>query len=255
MSLPSIAVFLEQLKRSLAVTKKDIRIYYSKGPVVIFGLLLPMFLFLAFMVGRNLSVKELFPGLIGMAAFFTATSVGPLILPWETQSKTLERLVCSPISIWSILLGDILASFIFGTLISLVPLAVGVIIGVKITNLLVLGLGLILATFCFSALGVLFSVYPPTDLPSTVMMLSSLIKFPLVFISGIFVPVEQLPEWGKIIASISPLTYFTDLARYAITGVSNYSAPVDLGVLAAFTLVFLVGAIKLHERFLTRRFS
>lgn len=251
----SIAMFLEQLKRSWAVTKKDIRIYYFKGPVVIFGLLLPMFLFLAFMVGRNLSAKELFPGLIGMAAFFTATSVGPLILPWEAQSKTLERLMCSPISIWATLFGDILASFIFGTLISLAPLVAGIVIGVQITNLLVLSLGLVLATFCFSALGVLFSVYPPTDMPSTVMMLSSLIKFPLVFISGIFVPLAQLPEWGRIISSISPLTYFTDLARYATTGTSTNSAMVDLGVLAAFTLIFLVGAIKLHERVFTKRFS
>jgi ABC-2 type transport system permease protein len=252
----SVSMFLRQLKRSWAVTKKDIHIYYSKGPVVIFGLLLPMFLFLAFLVGRNLTANELFPGLIGMTAFFTSTSVGPLILPWETQSKTLERLVCSPISIWAALLGDIMASFIFGTVISVVvPLAVGLIIGIQIIDLLVLSAGLVLATFCFSALGVLLSVYPPTDMPSTVMMLSSLIKFPLVFISGIFVPLSQLPEWGKIISYISPLTYFTDLARYATGSVSSHSPMVDLGILAIFTLIFLVGAIKLHERFFTKRFS
>jgi ABC-2 type transport system permease protein len=252
----SISMFLQQLKRSWAVTKKDIRIYYSKGPVVIFGLLLPMFLFLAFLVGRNLTAKELFPGLIAMTAFFTSTSVGPLILPWETQSKTLERLVCSPISIWAVLLGDVLASFIFGSIISVVvPLGVGILIGVQVTDLLVLVAGLILATFCFSALGVLLSVYPPTDMPSTVMMLSSLVKFPLVFISGIFVPLSQLPEWSRIISYISPLTYFTDLARYSTGSVSSYSPMVDLGVLAIFTLIFLVSVIKLHERFFTKRFS
>jgi ABC-2 type transport system permease protein len=252
----SVSMFLQQLKRSWAVTKKDIRIYYSKGPVVIFGLLLPMFLFLAFLVGRNLTANELFPGLIGMTAFFTSTSLGPLILPWETQSRTLERLVCSPISIWAALFGDMLAAFIFGTAISVVvPLAVGIIIGVQITNLLVLAAGLVLAIFCFSALGLLLSVYPPTDMPSTVMMLSSLVKFPLVFISGIFVPLSQLPEWGRIISYISPLTYFTDLARYATGSASSYSPIVDLSILAIFTLVFMVGAIKLHERFFTKRFS
>ncbi len=182
--------------------------------------------------------------------------MGPLILPWETQSKTLERLVCSPISIWAALFGDIFASFIFGALISVaVPLVVGVIIGIQITNLFVLAAGLVLATFCFSALGVLLSVYPPTDMPSTVMMLSSLVKFPLVFISGIFVPLSQLPEWGKIISYISPLTYFTDLARYATDGASSYTPMVDLGILAIFTLIFLVGAIKLHERVFAKRFS
>jgi len=37
-----------QLRRSLAVAEKDIRIYYLKAPVVIFGILFPMFLFMAF---------------------------------------------------------------------------------------------------------------------------------------------------------------------------------------------------------------
>jgi len=255
MILSSLAVFWEQLKRSFAIAKKDIRIYYSKGPVVVFGLIFPLFLLLAFTIGRNVSAKELFPGLIGMAVFFTATSVGPAILPWEARSKTLERLVCSPVSVWAIFFGDILASFIFGMLISLVPLIVALAIGVEIMDLLVLVSGVILATFCFASLSVLLSVYPPTDIPSTVMMLSSLIKFPLVFISGVFVPIEQLPEWGRIVASASPLTYFTDLARYSISGTSFYSVPVDLAVLTVFTVLFLVGSVKLHERFLPQRFS
>ncbi|RQD80108.1 MAG: ABC transporter permease, partial [Methanocalculus sp. MSAO_Arc2] len=32
----------EQLRRAFAITKKDIRIYYAKGPVVIFGLFMPL---------------------------------------------------------------------------------------------------------------------------------------------------------------------------------------------------------------------
>jgi len=255
MTTLSLAIFLEQLKRSFAVTKKDIRIYYSKGPVLTFGLIFPLFLFLAFTIGRNVPAKELFPGLIGMTVFFTATSVGPAILPWETRSKTLERLVCSPVSTWAIFFGDILASFIFGMLISLVPLVAALIMGVEIMNLLVLSLSMILATFCFASLSVLLSVYPPTDIPATVMMLSSLIKFPLVFISGIFVPLENLPELGKIAASFSPLTYFTDMTRYATNGMGYYSVTADLAMLAVFTIIFLIGSVKLHERFLPKRFS
>ena len=47
--MPSGATALQQLRRSLAIARKDIRIYYSKGPVVIFGLLFPVFLFLSFL--------------------------------------------------------------------------------------------------------------------------------------------------------------------------------------------------------------
>ncbi|MFZ3092826.1 MAG: ABC transporter permease [Methanothrix sp.] len=168
---------------------------------------------------------------------------------------TIERLVSSPVEVWALLLGDVFASFVFGLLISIMPLAVAVLMGVEVVHLLVFCLGMILATFCFASLSILLSVYPPTDVPATVMMLSSLVRFPLVFISGVFVPVEEMPAWGQTIASASPLTYFIDLARYSTTSVSHYSHLTDLAVMAVFTLLFLVVSIKLHERFLPQRLS
>lgn len=246
-------LYLEQFKRSLAIVKKNIRIYYSKGPVVVFGLLVPFFLFLSFYIGRNMPAETMMPGLLGMTVFFTATSVGPAIVPWETRAKTLERLVSSPISIWAIFLGDVLASFLFGTLISVFPIIVGLFIGVKIANPVVLGFGVVLATFCFACFSILLSAYPPTDTPANVMMLSSLVKFPLVFISGIFIPIGELPSWGMTVSSFSPLTYFTDLSRYSINGNSYYPVWLDFLVLVAFAIVFLVAAIKIHERTLQKR--
>ena len=246
-------VYWEQFRRSFAIVKKNVRIYYSKGPVIIFGLLVPFFLFLSFYIGRNISAEALIPGLLGITAFFTATSVGPAIVPWEARAKTLERLISSPISIWTIFLGDVFSSFLFGVLVSVFPVIVGLFIGVEITNPLILGFGIILATFCFASFSILLSAYPPTDTPASVMMLSSMIKFPLVFISGIFIPIEELPVWGKTISSISPLTYFTDLARYSIQGNSYYPIELDLIVLVAFAIIFLVTAIKIHERTMQKR--
>lgn len=188
-----------------------------------------------------------------MAAFFTATSVGPAIVPWEARAKTLERLISSPISIWTIFLGDVLSSFLFGVVVSIFPVVVGLFMGFEIANLLILGFGIILATFCFASFSILLSAYPPTDIPASVMMLSSMIKFPLVFISGIFIPIEELPAWGKTISLISPLTYFTELARFSIQGKSYYPIELDLTVLAAFTIIFLVTAIKIHERTMEKR--
>jgi ABC-2 type transport system permease protein len=246
-------LYWEQFKRSFAIAKKDIRIYYLKGPVVVFGLLIPFFLFSSFYIGRNMPIEALMPGLLGMTAFFTATSVGPVIVPWETSSKTLERLISSPISIWTIFLGDVLSSLLFGTIISIFPVIVGLFIGVGIANPLILGLGIVLATFCFASFSILLSAYPPTHVPSNVMMLSSMIKFPLIFISGIFIPIEELPVWSRSISSISPLTYFTDLARHSIQGRGYYPVEIDFTVLIAFTIVFLVGAIKIHEHTMQKR--
>ena len=246
-------LYWEQFKRSFAIMKKNIRIYYSKGPVVIFGLITPFFLFLSFYIGRNMPAEALIPGLLGMTAFFTATSVGPAIVPWEARAKTLERLISSPISVWTIFLGDVLSSFLFGVVVSIFPVIVGLFIGVQIVNPWILGFGIILATFCFASFSILLSAYPPTDTPAGVMMLSSMIKFPLVFISGIFIPIEELPGWGKVLSSISPLTYFTDLARYSIQGNSYYPIALNFTVLVVATTIFLVTAIKIHERTMQKR--
>ena len=247
------SLYWSQIKRSFAIVRKNVRIYYSKGPVVIFGLLIPFFLFLSFYIGRNLPIEALVPGLLGMTAFFTATSVGPAIVPWEARAKTLERLISSPVSLWAIFLGDVLSSFFFGVLVSIFPIIAGVLLGIELASLPVLALGTLLATFCFASLSILLSSYPPTDTPASVMMISSMIKFPIVFVSGIFIPIEELPAWGKMLSSISPLTYFTDLARHSMQGRSYHLVELDLAALVVFTVVFLVLAIKIHERTMPKR--
>jgi len=238
--------------RGLAICKKDIRIYYLKGPIIIFGILLPVFMFAAFLIGRDLPLNFLISSLTAMTIFFTSTAVVPLIMPWETRSKTLERLVSCPVSTAAIILGDVSASFLFGVLFSLVPLVIALGLGVTIVSPAIFILGILLASFCFSSLAAILST-PPTDIPANVMMLSTLVKFPLLFISGVFIPIEKLPGWGRLIASASPLTYFTDLATYSIEGTTYYSAPLDVTILAGFSFLFLAVAVKLHEKNMPKR--
>jgi ABC-2 type transport system permease protein len=243
----------EQFNRAFAVAKKDLRIYYKRGPVLIFGLIMPFFLFLSFYIGRKLPLQHSFTGLLGMTVFFSSMSIGPAIVPFEARSKTLERLMSTPISVWAILIGDVIASFLYGLSVSIVPIAVGLVIGVNIGQWAVLGLSMLLASFCFACFSILLSAYPPTDIPSTVMMVSNLVKFPLVFISGVFIPIWEMQDWMRIIASFSPLTYFTDLVNYSVQGVSYYPVFVNCLALIGFTMFFLVVAIKVHERTMPRR--
>lgn len=247
--------YASELKRSISVAKKNLRIYYMKGPVIIFGILLPLFFFLAFWLGREMSPLMLGTGLLGMAIWFTSTSISPVITPWETRTKTLERLISSPIGLSWILFGDMLASTLIGIMMTVAPLLIALItLDLTIFHPLILGLGLVLGSFCFSAIGVLMAALP-TDTPADVMMLSSLVKFPIIFISGIFIPVSQLPGWGQVISHISPLTYLTDLVRQSFGGGHAFwpSAALDLAVLAAFFLIFGVLAIAFHRKTLPAR--
>ncbi len=244
---------LHELKGTWAIAKKDIRIYYFKPPVLIFGIVSPFFLFLAFAVGRGVPPVSLLPGMVGITVFFTASSVGPIIVPWETRARTLERLLSSPVSIQSILSGDIIAGSLFGILISLVPLLVGIFtLGASIVSTCTLVLSVVLSAYCFSSLGILLSA-PPTDNPSNVMMLSILVRLPLVFISGIFIPVEQLPPGGRVVGLLSPLTYTTDLLRHSLQGFSYYPISLSLSMVSLFIVLFLFFGMRFHYKNLCKR--
>ncbi|MEJ2249656.1 MAG: ABC transporter permease [Candidatus Lokiarchaeota archaeon] len=246
--------FSVQLKRSIAISQKNIKIYYNKGPVVIQGLLLPTMLFFAFTIGRRVNPVYLTSGLLAMVLFLTAASIGPVVFPWETRQKTLERLITCPISIKTILMGDIWGSFLFGVIFAFPPLILTTLIFSlwKSMNILIILLGIIIGAFAFSSFSIIISV-PPSDNPSSIMILSLIVKFPLVFLSALFIPIQSAPY-----SIISPLTYFIDIINFGFFGTSafgSYGILLDFGILILFGIFFILLAFKLHEIILQKRFS
>lgn len=234
--------------RGVMVTaEKNIRIYYTKAPVVIFGLLFPLFMFLSFYLGRQVDLYLFFPGLLAMSLFFTTSSVGPLITPWEKQAGTYERLLSFPVSINAIIWGDILAGMLFGIIINIIALTAGLIIFGYNIDILSLVFGMLLASFCFSSLGVLLAS-PSVRSPSHIMMFSSLIRFPLIFISGIFIPLDNLQGIGKVIAYFSPITYLVDIFNFSFKGRTCISLIIDFAALFIFSVIFISLSNRLHKK-------
>jgi ABC-2 type transport system permease protein len=80
------------------------------------------------------------------------------------------------------------------------------------------------------------------------MMLSNLVRFPLIFISGIFVPLDNVSGVGRIVSYCSPITYLVDGFNWGLRGTSALSPLIDLAALIAFSAVFLVLARTFHRR-------
>lgn len=241
------------LRKCWAVTKKDIRIYYLKGPVIIFGILFPTFLFMAFAIGRDVPKESLVPGLIGIALFFTASATTPAVLPFETRTRTLERLLTAPLPLSLFVAGDVLAAFLFGLLLSVVPILISLFgLGAEIVKPGLLFVTVILSALCFAVLGTLLST-PPTDNPASIMTLSNLVRLPLIFFSGVFLPIDQMPDWGQSLSFISPLTYTTELVRHALDQGGSIPQAICPFALIVFTLVFWFISIALHKRNMSRR--
>jgi ABC-2 type transport system permease protein len=236
----------------LVITEKNMRIYYFKGPVVVFGLLFPLIMFLTFFIGRNLDLVLFFPGFLGMMLFFTASSVGPLITPWEKREKTYERLVSLPVILESIIIGDLLAGAIFGVAITTIVFTICTgLLNLPLANAGLLAFSFVLGSITFAALGTLLAS-PTTNNPSNIMMLSSLVRLPLIFVSGIFVPLDQLSGWEWTLTSLSPLTYLVDLFHAALNGDAVYPPWVDTLVLVLVVLVFIGSAKVIQKRNLVK---
>lgn len=239
--------------RGIAVTaEKNMRIYYRKAPVVIFGLLFPLFMFVAFFIGRELEIDLFFPAFLAMTLFFTSSSVGPLITPWEKQARTFERLLSYPLTVGTLILGDMAAGMLFGAGISVLVLLLGVaFVGIGISSVVLFLVALLLGAICFASMGVLLAA-PASSSPSNIMMLSSLIRFPLIFISGIFIPLGELEGLRLAVSYASPLTYLVDAMNHAAGGPTSMHVAVDIVVLIVVSAIFLIAATAIQKRSLTK---
>lgn len=119
--------WVKGLAKALYIARKDSKVYYFKAPNFTYGLLVPIFLFLAFSIGVHREPASLIPGLIALAILFSTTSIEAVSVVLEKETGTIERLLTAPVSLYTIVLGKTLAGLVFGSMISvvlLVPLSI-----------------------------------------------------------------------------------------------------------------------------------
>ncbi len=238
----------DELDQAWAVAVKDVRVYYLTPPMIMFGLLLPFFLFFSFSIKRDIGAEVGIARLLALTTFFTASSAGPVIIPMERRTGTYDRLLAAPMSLATLLLGKTLVGAFFAIVASAVPLLVGVIwLNVTLADIVLLLAGLVLGSLTFSAFGLAFASIPARSVGS-IMMPSTLIRWPLLFISGIFVPLGDMASWARTLAYLSPLTYTQDLMNRAVLGTGYLNRWLDLALLPLLLVLFLAVAARLHHR-------
>ena len=108
------------------------------------------------------------------------------------------------------------SGFLYSLGIACLPLIIGIIVfSTPIVHALVLVIAMALTAFCFATLGTLFAAYP-TENVGEVMSILNTVRLPLIFISGVFIPISAMPQIGQVIAFFSPLTYGNDMIAYAV---------------------------------------
>ena len=238
----------DELAQAWAIVAKDVKVYYLRPGMIMFGFLMPFFMFFSFSVRREMEASQAVARLLALTTFFTAAAAGPFIIPLERRLGTYDRLLAAPMSLLTLLLGKTAVGAFFAIMVSTFALLVGVTaFGATVAHPGLLLAGVLLGAFAFSALGLIFGSIPTRN-PGDVQMPSTLLRWGLLFVSGVFIPLEEMAPAARAVAYLSPLTYAQDLMNHAVPGKGLLSPWLDLTVLLMAGVLFLVPSLALHRR-------
>ena len=86
---------------------------------------------------------------------------------------------------------------------------------------LVVAAFVVLGAMTFLAIGYVIASYARTE--ESANALTSVVQFPLMFLSGIFFPIAFMPDWLQPVAALMPLTYLGDALRQTMVGGAAYA--------------------------------
>jgi ABC-2 type transport system permease protein len=239
----------DDLRGMFYIGLKDLRAYYFKPPNISWGILFPFAFVLAFAIRNPSDLRALVPGLIALTLLFGTSSMEAIVIAFERRIDSLERLFLAPVSLSALLAGKLLGGMAFGLTVTLVVLVIALIVfGAAGVNWFLLGLAILFSAAAFSALGAFVSVAVKEVFEAQT--LANFIRFPMMFLGGVFVPVDSMPFALQIIARVLPLTYAVEALRAALTEGSQVDAVLDLLALGLFTAVLFGLAVHRLARLL-----
>lgn len=152
-----------------------------------------------FMVLSMMSLAGMMVGLITAAAGIVR----------EKESGTVEQLLVTPVSPGEMIAAKMLPPFLVGLLALFPSLLVASVFGVPLRGSLALFM-LFSGAFLLSSLGIGILVAVIADTLQQALLISFLVLFPLLFLSGTIVPLESMPLGLQYLAEASPLRHYMD---------------------------------------------
>jgi ABC-2 type transport system permease protein len=193
------------------------------------------------------------PGIMAMTVMMSVMTGLPVAISQEKEIGTMDGMMVAPVNRLSILLGKTMAQTGRGLIQGVIILALAIgIFGVAIQGsiLLVFAL-LLLGVFSFVGLGIVITSF--TKDQETAQMLMMTLMFPMMFLSGVFFPIQQMPWYMQDISKFLPLTYAADALRKVMVlgaGISQIST--ELIILIGFGVVMIAIALPVFRRMMTR---
>jgi ABC-2 type transport system permease protein len=193
------------------------------------------------------------PGIMSMVVMMSLMTGLPHAISYEKDMGTLDGMLVAPTSRWAIILGKVLAQSTRGMIQGFIILLMAVLLfGVVIHGSILLVILLILLTvFSFVGLGILITSFADKEETATMVMMT--LMFPMMFLSGVFFPIQQMPSYMQVLANFLPLTYAASAMRKVmVLGAGVSAITPEVIILAVFGIVLLTVAVPMFKRAMNR---
>jgi ABC-2 type transport system permease protein len=201
------------------------------------------------MYGDIKYIDFLVPAVIGMTVLFGCMFGMGEALAGERERGELARLFMTPTSVATVVGGKIISKLSIEIVRAIILIVAAIVLfGIVIKGSMILTmLVLILGALCFVGFGIMISARVSTQ--EDYMQMVMPITMPMMFVSGVFYPIETMPWIFQKLAYVFPLTYVNDALRAVmLKGVGIGGIWVDVVVLLGFTaLFFALGVTKFNR--------
>ena len=162
------------------------------------------------------------------------------------EKLILKRLSATPLRRWTLVGSNVVVRLILGALQTALILGIGIgVMGVQIAGAWPAVVGLVvLGALTFIALGYVIASFARTEEAAN--GVTQVVQVPMMFLSGIFFPLDLMPDWLRGVAVFMPLTYLGDALRQVMVGGAPFA---PLGVDVLVLTVWLAVCLLISARF------
>lgn len=210
------------------------------------------------LAGGQLAYPQfLFSGVLAMTVLFTAVYSAVSVV-WDRQFGFLKAILVAPVSRFSVALGKVAGGTSLAMMQGLIILLLAPVLRVPLRPSQILGMAavLLLLAFMMTSLGLLLAVRERSM--QGFHMIMNFLLLPMFFLSGAFFPLDGVPVWMRLFATLDPVTYGVDALRRVslvailpLAGLEDVTLhPMALNVLVMgfFSALFLAPAVILFGR-------
>jgi len=256
---------MHELKAIYTVWLREMIRYFRAKERIISSLAMPLFWLLVFGSGIRAPIfggeidytSFIAPGVIVMSIMFTSMHSGISVI-WDRELGFMKEMLVAPISRISIVIGKSLGSattalmqgcIILFLIFGIQNLSSEYFSGVKVnlfTFMIALPLMLLIA---LGIVGIGIGIASILDTLEGFGMIFNFLIMPMFFLSGALFPINNLPNWLRVLTYADPVTYGVEMLRFLMTGFSSIDFVLSFTVISLFTItMLLIGTYLFNKR-------